>query len=180
MNKKIPFTGQSRFFLVGFMGAGKSYWGKEWAAQQHLSFIDLDKVIEEKEKKSVAQIFEQKGEGYFREIEAQMLRSMLMYDQCIISCGGGAPCYHNNMDWILENGTSIYLKAKPAELLENIKTDDTARPLIQDKNEAELIYYIEKLMKEREPFYEQATLILDISDLNAMSFEKIMNKKQHA
>ena len=87
-----------RVFIVGFMGSGKSFWGRRWANILGLDFIDLDELIEHKLGKTVSQIFEQQGEELFREVEATELRLISNRENTIISCGGGTPCFHGNME----------------------------------------------------------------------------------
>ncbi len=162
------------FFLNGFMGSGKSHWGKAWAASYKLGFIDLDEAIEVEENKTVADIFETKGEAYFRTLEAKVLRNTVEFKNSIIACGGGTPCYHDNMQWMNENGISIYLSANPEEILRrliNIQNKEK-RPLINKLNKAELIFFIEQKMKEREPFYRQANIILESADITDNTFEE--------
>jgi shikimate kinase len=105
------------FFLIGFMGSGKSHWGKLWAAEYKLGFIDMDEEIEIRERKSVSEIFDSKGEDYFRSVEAGLLRTYEEIGSSIIACGGGTPCFHNNLKWMNEHGLTIYLSATPEQIL---------------------------------------------------------------
>ena len=124
-----------RIFLVGFMGCGKSHWGKLWAEINNMIFIDLDEVIEAAEKKKIATIFEEEGEAYFRLKETATLRTMVNADNCIIACGGGTPSLDNNMTWMNENGLTIYLSATAQQLMHNILREKQKRPLIKDSTE---------------------------------------------
>jgi shikimate kinase len=164
-----------RIFLLGFMGTGKTHWGKRWAKIHALPFYDLDSLIEDSENLSVAEIFEKKGEEYFRVKEAETLRSMNNYDPAIISCGGGTPCYHENMDWINQNGISIYFDAPPSYILQNVKKEQATRPLLNTTNESELLFFIEHTLKQRTQFYSRAKMILDARQLTDNSFETIIN-----
>ncbi len=165
---------KKKIYIIGFMGTGKSYWGKVWAKKHQMPFMDLDSLIEEKEKGKVLDIFEQKGEEFFREVEADCLRSTLPFDNSIIACGGGAPCSHNSMEWMNENGLTILLEATPAEVFENIKKETRSRPLLKDKNEGEIIFFIEKLMNERKSFYDQAQIKMPVKNLTAKSLDIIL------
>src|SRR6187401_1227795 len=107
-----------KIFLVGFMGSGKTYWGKIWAQKNAMNFFDLDALIEEQEKKTIAAIFETEGEEYFREKEAMVLRTLPGANDCIIACGGGTPCYHDNMKWMNEHGGTVYLDTTVRDLFE--------------------------------------------------------------
>jgi len=167
-----------RIFLIGFMGTGKSYWGKIWSSQHNLKFIDLDSEIEKKIGLSVDAIFEKKGEDFFRNVEAETLIEMNQYDNCIIACGGGTPCFKNNMDWMNNNGTTIFLNATPSKLLENILNDNKERPLLKKTNKGELLFFIEMKLKERMEFYNKANVQLHAFELNSNSIDAILNTKQ--
>jgi len=162
------------FFLIGFMGSGKSHWGKLWAAEYKLGFIDMDAEIEIREKKSVSEIFDSRGEGYFRSVEAKLLRSYKGIGSAVIACGGGTPCFHNNMKWMNEHGLTIYLSATPDEILRRLikVQQQNQRPLINKLNQAELLFFIEKKMKEREPYYGQANITLDSFSITEHTFEE--------
>lgn len=163
-----------RIFLVGFMGSGKSHWGKIWALKHNYAFFDLDEQVEQREQRSVAEIFETSGEEIFRLLETKMLRDITRNEDCIISCGGGTPCFHENMKWMNEKGCTLYLSAPPGYLFENIRMQKDKRPLINTINEAELLFFTEKKLIERLPFYEAAQFTLAAQDLNKESLEKII------
>jgi shikimate kinase len=125
-----PFRGLGgNIFLIGFMGSGKTYWGKQWAAEYNLSFHDLDTMIESETGKTVAEIFEEDGEEFFREKEKQLIRTFKFKDNCIVSCGGGTPCFNDNMQWMNEHGTTVYLAATPQYIYERIAEETDKRPL---------------------------------------------------
>lgn len=169
-----PFRGSGGIiFLIGFMGSGKTYWGKIWAQQKGQDFYDLDNMIETKEGRSIAAIFEKEGEAHFRKIETETLHSFSDKDNCIISCGGGAACFNENLQWMNEHGTTIYLAASPTYILSRVKEEKDKRPLINKLNEAELLFFIEQKLKEREPFYKQAKLILPAADLDENSLSNL-------
>jgi shikimate kinase len=153
-------------FLIGFMGSGKSYWGKRWAARAGMSFSDLDQLIEQRCGSSVAAIFEEKGEDYFRQLERQVLGELVMEKNTIVACGGGTPCYYDNMDRMNKRGITIYLKTTPALILERVKEETSSRPLLKQLNEAEILFFIEKKLKEREPVYLQAKICAAVDQLN--------------
>lgn len=164
------------FFLNGFMGSGKSHWGRIWAAEYKLGFIDLDEVIEIEEGKSVVDIFESKGEDYFRDVEARKLREIGELKNIIVACGGGTPCHHNNMQWMNEHGISAYISATPDEILRRLIKGQAKRPLIKKLNQAELLFFIQQKLKEREPFYMQANIILPSAEITDHTFtEKILS-----
>ncbi len=155
------------------MGSGKTYWGRIWAEKHEIPFYDLDDEIEKMEGKSVLDIFEKSGEKYFRFQESIALRTMSAYDHCIIACGGGAACFDENIEWMNENGLTVYLHASSQELMDNILKEKEKRPLVKHLNEAEVLFFIQKKLEERIPFYERAKIRLRVEDLNEESFKKI-------
>jgi len=162
-----------KIFLTGFMGSGKTYWGKIWARQSGLSFYDLDEEIEKETGKTIAWLFEKKGEAYFRETETGALHTFAEKEDCIIACGGGTACYNDNMQWINKNGISVYLSATPRYIFDRITGEKDRRPLISKINTADMLYYIEQKLKEREPFYKQAAFILQADELNENSLSTL-------
>jgi shikimate kinase len=164
-----------KIFLIGFMGSGKTYWGKIWAKENELDFFDLDHLIEQQEQKSIAAIFETSGEEYFRKKEAAVLRTFEEKDNCIISCGGGTACFHNNMQWMNADGKTIYLAATAAEIFERVAVEQDQRPLIKNLGKDQLLFFIEQKLKEREPVYTQARIILRTDELNTDSLKRIIN-----
>jgi len=178
MNLSNSDTGQKtkrNFFLIGFMGSGKSHWGKIWAEANQRSFIDLDAVIEEKAGKTVAAIFELNGEDYFRGLEADALRTCAALQNTIVACGGGTPCFHENIQWMNEHGTTIYIACTSTEILERVLLEKEKRPLLKKLNRTELLFFIEQKVKEREPFYSQASLTVQSCLLTETSFPEIIS-----
>ena len=163
-----------RVYLLGFMGSGKSYWAKRWSAKYEFDFYDVDDTIEAMEMSSVVDLFEKKGEQWYREKEAAVLRELNNYQDCIISCGGGTPCYHENMDWMNQNGFTIYLESTPEYLLQNILKEKERRPLVKNVNESELLYFIQQKLEERIPVYNQAQLTLNAAAVSETTFGGIL------
>lgn len=138
------------------MGSGKSYIGRQLAAQLGLGFVDLDSHIEKTAGKSIAQIFESEGESNFRELERTAFRQIMKLEQVIIATGGGTPCFFDNMKEMNNSGVTIYLEAPVAILAERLKKDTEKRPLIQHAENLE--NKIEALLSKRKAFYERAEL----------------------
>lgn len=165
-----------RIFIIGFMGSGKTHWGKIWAEHAGMEFYDLDEIIETAEKQTIDNIFSKKGESYFRKQEAFLLRSLIEKDNCIVACGGGTPCYDNNMDWMNENGTTVFLEANPVRLLENVLLEYDKRPLIKRINKGELLFFIEQKLNERNPFYKKANFNLAVEQLETKTIQDIIEQ----
>ncbi|MEO5942009.1 MAG: shikimate kinase [Ferruginibacter sp.] len=157
------------------MGSGKSHWGKIWSVLYQFNFIDLDEEIEKREQQSIADIFEKKGENYFRKKEAQTLRSLQLEENSIISCGGGSPCFYDNINWMNDHGLTVFLNASPNYILDNIKYERDKRPLLKHTNEEELLFFIQQKIKERISFYNKAKIIVEAADLRSDSFIDIKN-----
>jgi shikimate kinase len=168
-------TAGNRIFLIGFMGTGKSHWGKIWANRHRYHFLDLDEAIEIEEQSTIAEIFEKRGEDYFRQKEAIKLRTMDQYTNTVISCGGGAPCFFDNINWMNVHGSTILLKASPIFILNNILSQQGKRPLVNKFNESELFFYIEQKLKERNEYYEKANIKLDAENINEQTLDNIIS-----
>jgi len=153
-------------YLIGFMGCGKTTVGKKLAASLKWKFIDLDKKIEEKTGLTVGELFATRGEEYFREIEATTLRELTFDSNCVVAVGGGTPCFKENIDFMLSNGYTIYLKLTPAQLASRLKDSADKRPLIQNTQGKELLDFIETKLAERSKWYEKSHLIADGFDIN--------------
>ena len=162
-----------QIFLLGFMGSGKTHWGKLWAGDSGMKFYDLDDLIELREGKSIVDIFETRGEDCFRTIESEVLRGLAGEDNCIIACGGGTPCFHNNMLWMNSQGITVYLKADPSQIKERLLNEKYKRPAIRNLDEAGLELFIEQKLRERAPFYSQAKITLSITQLSVVSLNLI-------
>lgn len=148
-------------FLVGFMGSGKTTWGKKIANALDVPFIDLDHLIEAKIDMSIAEYFKLHGEESFRKLEQEILHS-LQHANGIISTGGGTPCYFDNMDWILTHGTVLYLKHSPKSLYQRLNQSDIKkRPALQGMQGEALLTFITSKLNERSPYYERAHIHVD-------------------
>lgn len=150
-----------RIFLIGYMGAGKTTIGRELAKELNLDFIDLDHFIQARFLKTVNQLFQDAGEAEFRSIEKKMLREVGEFENVIISAGGGTPCFFDNMEYMNQSGTTIYLKASADILSARLNMNKDKRPLIKDKNEKELNSFVVDSLCQREPFYSQATVVFE-------------------
>lgn len=166
-------------FLIGFMGSGKSYWGHIWALEEGYTFFDLDTEIEKVFELPVEQIFEKHGEEKFREMERYHLRKFESSKNCLVACGGGTPCFFDNLEWMKQHGTVIYLKASPEDILKRVMDETEKRPLLKKINPSELLFFIEQKLKEREPVYLQADQIWEATSVNknSLSFLKEKNQK---
>ncbi|HRP33373.1 MAG TPA: shikimate kinase [Agriterribacter sp.] len=165
-----------KIFLLGFMGTGKTYWGQLWAKQHQLRFFDLDTEIEKHTGLTIPQIFEQHGETYFRQQEQEQLLSFANKDQFILSTGGGTPCFYNNMQWMKENGLTIYLDTPVAILKERLIQEKWHRPLVRNLNEQDIETFIINSLKKRQEYYLQSHIILSTDTISDTTFDEIKRK----
>ncbi|MCB0526521.1 MAG: shikimate kinase [Saprospiraceae bacterium] len=168
---------QDIYYFIGFMGCGKTYWGQKISALASVEFIDLDKLIIEKVKNSIPQIFQLYGEDGFREIESAWLRSIKSDKITIVATGGGTPCHHQNMEWMKHRGKTIYLKTPISLLTGRLKKQMNERPLLRDIQPENLDAYIAQKLKERSEYYEQADIILHQNPQNNQLFEQLLLKE---
>jgi shikimate kinase len=147
-----------RIYLIGYMGSGKSTIGIELAEKLNLHFIDLDSYIEERNFKTISEIFAAVGEDGFRKVEQSVLREVSEFENVVVATGGGAPCFFDNMELIKNTGISVYLNGTPRILAERLLNSKTERPLIKGKTKAELIEYIDDTLHKRDHWYKQAEI----------------------
>lgn len=152
--------------MIGYMGAGKTTLGKSLARHLGLEFIDLDWYIENRFHQSVSQLFATRGEEGFRKIEQNMLHEVAEFEDVVISAGGGTPCFFDNMEYMNQQGLTVYLKATPEILRTHLRMGKQKRPLIAQKNDEELDIFIRESLDKRESYYNQARLIFDIGLLD--------------
>lgn len=153
------------------MGAGKTTVGKALSKEMDIPFYDLDWYIESRMRKTVSQLFAERGEEGFRKIEHNMLHEVAEFENVILSCGGGTPCFFDNIDYMNQQGDVVYLKASPEVLYKHLLMGKTDRPLLKGKTPEELIAYIREQLAYREQFYSKARNIIDVSLMD--NYDKI-------
>ena len=158
-------TSRNIIYILGFMGSGKSTAGKKLASLLDWSFIDLDERIEEFTGKTIPEIFSEYGEDYFRNVESKILKSIIQ-SNTVISTGGGSPCFSDNMDHMLKNGLTVYLKLTPGQLKSRLSSSSGERPLIKNVRNEELLDFIKEKLASREKWYNRAEMIIEVTDLD--------------
>jgi len=145
-------------FIVGFMGSGKTTWGRKLADKTGRTFIDLDEVIVQEIGMPIAAYFTEYGEHAFRELESRTLKNIAPDLPAVVSTGGGTPCYFDNMAWMNRHGITIYFQLPPKALWSRLmQTDIGTRPALNGLSGPELLDYITAKLAERAPYYEQAS-----------------------
>ncbi len=161
------------------MGSGKSTIGRLIASKKNFSFIDLDNYIEEKENKTVAEIFETKGEIYFRKKEDLYLKEILnLKQEIVLALGGGTPCYGNNMEYILNDKTAktVYLKTSINTIVARLINEKSQRPLVARLKQEELHEFVAKHLFERSYFYNQSEYKITVDNKNVHEIVAELNK----
>ena len=153
--------------LIGYMGAGKTTVGRVLAQRLGRTFYDLDWYIESRYRQSVAQIFSERGEEAFRQMEREMLHEAAAFEDVVLSCGGGTPCFFDNIDYMNEVGQTVYLRCTPETLAVHLRMGKSVRPLLQGKTPEELEQYIRESLEARSPFYEKAQYVVDVPVLGS-------------
>ena len=167
-----------KIFFIGFMGSGKSHWGKQVSEKLKIPFFDLDEQITSHEEKTITEIFSESGEEYFRLLEKDILHIITeSHDNFVMSCGGGTPCYYNNIDYMNQSGTSIWINTAIETVFQRLAKEKNTRPLIKDLTEQQLKSFIIKKFSDRKIYYEQAELIIDDEE---MQLEDLVQKIFHA
>ena len=146
----------TRIFLIGYMGAGKTTLGKAFARAMGLTFVDLDWYIEERFHKTVSQIFTERGEEGFRELEKRMLHEASDFENVVISVGGGTPCFFDNMEYMNQVGETVFLDVDNKVLFRRLKVAKHQRPLLANKTDEELMTFIQEALEKRLPHYTKA------------------------
>ena len=167
-----------KVFLIGMMGSGKTFWAERLKKKLKVPAYDLDYLIELMDERSIAEMFEQSGEEYFRKEEAKMLRLFKEKKQFILSCGGGTPCFSDNMNWMNKNGITIWLDEPLAILAERLDREKVHRPLIKNIKSSELIGFLSQKLTERLTYYQQSQHRLTNLQITESNLLKII--KQHA
>jgi shikimate kinase len=161
------------------MGSGKTHWGIQLAERLKLPSFDLDDTISAEEKRSIPEIFAESGEEYFRIKEKETLEKLVEeHPSMVLSCGGGAPCYFNNIEFMKKSGTVVWLNTHISVLLKRLLREKASRPLIRSLNDDEMKGYIIKKLNQRRMYYEQADVVIDNED--SISISQFIQTVLHA
>lgn len=158
------------------MGAGKTTLGRQFAEVSNFEFLDLDDRIIEQAGMSIPQIFEQEGEQGFRKREKVALHGLHTPNAkaYLVACGGGTPCFGDNMQWMNEHGLTIYLRPGLAEITNRLKKEQAQRPLIKDVHPDDLMVFIKKMLDRREHYYLQAQVVLEGDDASLEELNRVV------
>ena len=144
-------------FLIGYMGSGKTTLGRALGRRLGLQFIDLDLYIESRYMRTISQLFVERGEDKFRSIEREMLHEVAEMEDVVVACGGGTPCYYDNIDYMNRCGTTVFLSASEDRLFARLSINRNKRPLIKDLDDKSLRIFIRENLALRMPHYSKAS-----------------------
>ena len=165
-----------RIYLVGYMGSGKSTLARNLAHHAGMLFIDLDKYIEERNCRSVPQIFALEGEDIFRKKERKALEEVSEFDNVVVATGGGAPCFFDNMELMNRTGITIFLDIHPETLAKRLIISKTERPLIKGKSKKELEDFIGENLQKRRSFYEHSRIRIENPEMKPELIIKLITE----
>lgn len=164
-----------RVYLIGYMGCGKSRLGRRLSEHMGVQFVDMDDYIEERNCKTVPQIFADHGEDGFRQRERKALEELSEFTDVIIATGGGAPCFFDNIDLMNKTGKTVFLNIDPAILADRLMSSKTERPLIKGKSRDELVAFIDDTLKKRKQFYSQAQFEITEPDFDLDRLQEMIS-----
>ncbi len=167
-----------KIFLIGFMGSGKTHWGKQLSKKLQIPFFDLDEQVVANEGMTINEIFEYKGEEYFRLLEKDTLHIITeSHESFVMATGGGTPCYFKNLDYMNKSGTTVWMNTPIDLLFERLIREKKERPLLKDLDDDQVMAFIKKKYSDRKIYYEQANVKIDEDN---KSLEKIVEQIFHA
>ncbi len=167
-----------KIFLIGFMGTGKTHWGRLLSQKLGLPFFDLDEQIVNSAEKSINEIFAEKGEEQFRLLEKETLYIINeSHESFIMACGGGTPCYFNNIVYMKEAGMVVWINTSVPTIFERLLKEKEHRPLLRDLTDDQMRSFIAKKISDRRIYYEQAQVVLEEEDMN---IDKLIDTLFHA
>lgn len=160
------------------MGVGKTTIGKRLARRLNLEYCDLDEYIVKSENQSINELFAERGEQGFRELEREALVK-ITDSKIVISTGGGAPCFFDNLDIMLKNGIVVWLSMEPKVLINRLLSGKSKRPLLANLPEAEVLGFVENQLQERETFYQKAHISFDSANMNSEKMDRLVMEIQN-
>lgn len=156
-----------KIFIIGYMASGKTTFGKALAQRLDIPFIDLDSYIEEKTGETITEIFEARGEKGFRDLESECLQEAVgTSDNCVLACGGGTPCHHDNIKFLNDNGITVFLETSTPVLISRLQEENAARPIMAGKSDDEIAEKVLSQLCDRLPFYMEAKMKWSGDDLD--------------
>jgi shikimate kinase len=163
MRAKHPLRGRGmKIFLIGFMGSGKTHWGRLLSKKLGIPFFDMDEQVTTHGGKPITEIFTQDGEEHFRLLEKDVLYMITeSHDSFVMACGGGSPCFFNNIDYMNQSGTTVWINTPMDVLFNRLVKEKANRPLLRDLSDDQLHRFIIRKFADRKIYYEQADVTVE-------------------
>jgi shikimate kinase len=149
-----------RIYVIGYMGSGKSTVSHKLASKLGYLRFDLDELFEQRYKISIQNFFEKYDETLFRKLESRLLKETVLLNKVVIATGGGTPCFYDNMEWMLEFGTTVFIEMHPDSLVKRLLESKKKRPLLMGKTPEQLRKFVQNQLRQRNIWYSQAQIIL--------------------
>lgn len=165
-----------KIFLIGLMGSGKSFWARKISKWIKSGGYDLDALIEMNEEKTIAELFEEDGEEYFRKAETKLLKWFKEKKKYVLATGGGTPCFNENIQWMKKEGIVIWLDESVEILAQRLIKEKEHRPLIAKLNEPQIVSFLQEQLVNRFSFYQQANYRLTSDQINESELKKLILK----
>ena len=167
-----------KIFLIGFMGSGKTHWGRLLSEKLSFPFFDLDEQVASHAGKSIPEIFAEEGEEHFRMLEKEVLYIITeSHDSFVMACGGGSPCYFNNIEYMNQSGTTVWINTAIPVLFDRLVKEKDRRPLIRELSDEQLHNFIYRKFADRKIYYEQASVKMDEE---SFELDRLIEKIFHA
>ena len=163
-------------YIIGMPGTGKTHFGRTLAQSMKMQFYDMDELVERNEKTNIRQLVQDKGENYFRNLEHQILKSTLNYNNCVIACGGGTPLHFNNMELMKSNGIVLWLNTDLSIIRSRIAQNITRRPMFIGMNDAELQEKLRDLYEKRRKVYVKADVSIEHNAQGSISLSAVIQR----
>jgi shikimate kinase len=167
-----------KIYLIGFMGSGKTHWGRLLSQKLGIPFFDLDEQVVSHAEKSISEIFAEEGEEHFRMLEKEVMHMITeSHDSFVMACGGGSPCFFNNIDYMNQSGTTVWINTPSEILFKRLVKEKENRPLIKELTDEQLKNFIHRKFADRKIYYEQADIAVDEEPVH---LESLIEKIFHA
>lgn len=166
-----------RYFIIGYKNCGKTTIGRKLASRLNMQFVDLDEVIEKKERKSVPEIYVEVGDDGFRQKEWAALKEIVQQDNIVVALGGGTPCHCDNMNLIEKYGDVIYIQLDNDTLVNRLRRATRDRPIVLNKTDEELHDYVKNIRNRCEHHYLRAKYYVDGRDITVERIVQVLQAK---
>lgn len=165
-----------RIFIIGMPGTGKTFIGRLLSRSMKMQFRDLDEWVEKQEGMPIRQIVLEKGEPYFRQLEREGLLNLIKTGNTVVSCGGGAPVFYDNMELMKKNGIVVWINTDLGIIAARIAHNISRRPMFIGMSEAQIREKLGELYENRRKIYAKSDVVCEIKSYNTNSLNTVIQK----